>query len=53
MKTLKYEEVHLLDYSTFDEAFDNRENFIEVVYNEKWLHSKIGYRQYNLKKCRL
>lgn len=43
MKTLKYEEVYLSDYRTFDEAFDNIENFIESVYNEKRLHSKIGY----------
>ena len=43
MKTLKYEEVYLSDYSTFDKAFDNHENFIETVYNEKRLHSKIGY----------
>jgi len=43
MKTLKYEEVYLSDYRTFDEAFDNIKNFIESVYNEKRLHSKIGY----------
>jgi len=43
MKTLKYEEVYLSDYRTFDEAFDNLENFVESVYNEKRLHSKIGY----------
>jgi len=43
MKTLKYEEVYLSDYGTFDEAFDNLENFIESVYNEKRLHSKIEY----------
>ena len=43
MKTLKYEEVYLSDYRTFDEAFDNLENFIESVYNGKGLHSKIGY----------
>jgi putative transposase len=43
IKTLKYEEVYLLDYRNFDEAFDNLENFIERVYNEKRLHSKIGY----------
>ena len=43
MKTLKYEEVYLSDYRTFDEAFDNFEDFIESVYNEKRLHSKIRY----------
>jgi transposase InsO family protein len=43
MKTLKYEEVYLADYRTFNEAYDNIENFIESVYNEKKLHSKIGY----------
>ena len=43
IKTLKYEEVYISDYRTFDEAFDNLENFIERVYNEKRLHSKIGY----------
>ena len=43
MKTLKYEEVYLSDYGTFDEAFDNIKNFIESVYNEKRLHSGIGY----------
>ena len=43
IKTLKYEEVYLSDYRTFDEAFDNIKNFIESVYNEKRLHSKIGY----------
>ena len=43
MKTLKYEEVYLFDYRTFDEAFDNLKNFIESIYNEKRLHSKIRY----------
>ncbi|KAF5425466.1 MAG: hypothetical protein C5S46_05250 [Candidatus Methanomarinus sp.] len=43
MKTLKYEEVYLADYRTFNEAYGNIENFIESVYNEKRLHSKIGY----------
>ena len=43
MKTLKYEEVYLSDYVTFDETFDNLENFIERAYNKKRLHSKLGY----------
>lgn len=41
--TLKYEEVYLSDYGTFDEAFDNLVNFIESIYNVKRLHSGMGY----------
>jgi len=40
MKTLKYEEVYLSDYGTFDEAFENIKNFIECVYNKKRLSEK-------------
>lgn len=43
MKTLKYEEVYLDEYDTFEDAFRNIKHFIEEVYNEKRLHSKIGY----------
>jgi len=43
MKTLKVEEVYLKEYSTFDEAYNNIKQFIEVVYNKKRLHSSIGY----------
>ena len=43
MKTLKYEEAYLADYRSFNEVYDNIENFIESVYNENRLHSKIGY----------
>ena len=35
--------IDLSDHRTFDEAFDNIENFVESIYNEKRLHSKIGY----------
>jgi putative transposase len=31
IKTLKYEEVYLSDYRTFNEAYDNIENFIESI----------------------
>ena len=43
MKTLKVEEVYLKEYKTFDEAYNNIKQLIEVVYNNKRLHSSIGY----------
>ncbi len=43
-KTLKYEEVYLKEYRTFAEAEANLETFIEDVYNQKRLHSSLGYR---------
>jgi transposase InsO family protein len=42
-KTLKYEEVYLKEYRTFEEALMNPEPFIEEVYNTKRLHSSLGY----------
>lgn len=44
MKTLKYEEVYLFEYADFREAYQRIERFIEQVYNEKRLHSALGYR---------
>jgi transposase InsO family protein len=44
MKTLKYEEVYLNEYQSFKDAVDNIERFIEQVYNQKRLHSSIGYK---------
>ncbi len=43
MKTLKAEEVYLKEYKTFDDAYNNIKEFIEIVYNNKRLHSSIGY----------
>lgn len=43
MKTFKVEEVYVSEYESFQDAFENIERFIEVVYNEKRLHSSIGY----------
>ena len=43
IKTLKYEEVYLREYGSYDEAKRNIREFIEEVYNEKRLHSSIGY----------
>jgi putative transposase len=42
-KTLKREEVSLQDYHTFAEAEAHLEHFIEAVYNQKRLHSSLGY----------
>ena len=43
IKTLKVEEVYINEYETFEEAYANIKHFIEMVYNEKRLHSSIGY----------
>jgi putative transposase len=42
-KTLKYEEVHLWNYETYENVIDRLPFFLEEVYNRKRLHSSIGY----------
>ncbi len=42
-RTLKMEEVYLKDYCDFEEAYQNIGEFIEEVYNNKRLHSSLGY----------
>ena len=42
-KTLKVEEVYLNEYSDINDAWDNIQRFIEDIYNEKRLHSALGY----------
>jgi transposase InsO family protein len=43
MKTLKYEEVYLREYETMAEAKASISHFLEAVYNQKRLHSALGY----------
>jgi transposase InsO family protein len=44
MKTLKCEEVYRQEYRNLAEARASIARFIEKVYNEKRLHSALGYR---------
>jgi putative transposase len=43
MKTLKYEEVYRNEYRGFEEALESIAEFLECVYNQKRLHSALGY----------
>ncbi len=43
IKTLKYEEVYVNDYDTLEEARASIGRFLEEVYNDKRLHSALGY----------
>ena len=43
MKTLKYEEVHRQEYRDLADARASIQDFLEHVYNQKRLHSALGY----------
>ena len=41
--TLKKEEVHLGEYRTFADAHEAMSRYIDCIYNQQRLHSKLGY----------
>ena len=43
MKTLKYEQVYLSEYENLLDARVQIVHFLEAVYNQKRLHSSLGY----------
>lgn len=47
IKTVKYEEVYLKEYESYNDALQNIGEFIEDAYNQKRLHSSIGYKPPN------
>lgn len=44
IKTLKYEEVYRTEYHHLEEAKASMQRFLEKIYNQKRLHSALGYR---------
>lgn len=47
IKTLKHEEVHLVEYRDEQHARERINTFLTAVYNQKRLHSSLGYRPPN------
>jgi putative transposase len=43
MKILKYEEIYISEYETYEDVVSRLPVFIEEIYNRKRIHSSIGY----------
>jgi len=43
MKILKYEEIYLSEYETYEDVVNRLPRFIEEIYNRKRIHSSIDY----------
>ena len=43
MKTLKYEEIHALDYETLNDIQYRLPRFIDEMYNRSRIHSALDY----------
>lgn len=42
-KTLKHEEVYAYEYKTMDDVIERPPHFIDRIYNQRRLHSALGY----------